>query len=242
MKKATKQTNLVKLILQKCLEKWNEVKEEIFTMRQLCHDFINRLVQKNIEQRDSYSKSNPIFNSILQDLLNVLPVEEVYLIFWDLKLTIIINKVADFGLEKMKHASENDSWNNEILKDVSHNYANEIGALVHDLVEKGLYHVSFVEKIADKIDSNVVNLQLMLKINNISIFEMYISIGESLTNLNMAETYLLVALILPLECEKGYEDEYRKLLEKIKSHHNSEVRCCVYQKFMNNGFKRRKYY
>lgn len=234
--------NLVKLILQKCLEKWNEVNEEIFTMRQLCHDFINRLVNKNTEERDSYSKANPIFDSILQDLLNVLPVEEVYLIFWDLKLTIIINKVADFGRDKIKHGPEKHSRNTEIFREVSHNFANEIGALVHDLVEKGLYHVSFVEKIADKINTNIVNLQCMLKIDNISLFEMYIFIGDSLTNLNMAETYLLVARILPLECEEGYEDEYRKLLEKIKSHQNSEVRCCVYQKFMNNGFKRRKYY
>lgn len=234
--------NLVKLILQKCLEKWNEVNKDIFTMRQLCHNFINRLVHKNTEERDSYSKANPIFDSILQDLLNVLPVEEVYLMFWDLKLTIIINKVADFGQDKIKHLSDTPSRKTEILKDVSHNFANEIGALVHDLVEKRLYHVSFVEQIAEIMDSNIVNLCTMLKIDNISLFEMYIFIGDSLTNLNMAETYLLVARILPLECEEGYEEEYRKLLEKIKSHHNSEVRCCVYQKFMNNGFKRRKYY
>lgn len=233
---------LVKLVIQKCLEKWNEVNDEIFTMRQLCHDIINRLVEKNTEERDSYSKSNAIFDSILQDLLNVLPVEEVYLIFWDLKLTIIINKVADFGLEKIKHGSEKHSRKTEILKDVSLNFANEIGALVHDLVEKGLYHVSFVEKIAEKIDANIANLRNMLNINDISLFEMHISIGNSLTNLNMAEIYLLVARILPLECEEGYEEEYRKVLEKIKSCHNSEVRCCVYQKFMNNGFKRRKYY
>ncbi|XP_026316140.1 uncharacterized protein LOC113227433 [Hyposmocoma kahamanoa] len=233
---------LVKLILQKCLEKWNEVNDEIFTMRQLCHDFINRLVEKNTEERDSYSKSNAIFDSILQDLLNVLPVEEVYLIFWDLKLTMIINKVADFGREKIKYESEKHSRKTEILRDVSLNFANEIGALVHDLVEKGLYHTSFVEKIADKIDSKIVNLQNMLNINSINCFDMYISIADSLTNLNMAEIYLLVARILPLECEEGYEEEYRKLLEKIKSYNNSEVRCCVYQRFMNNGFKRRKYY
>ncbi|CAG4995140.1 unnamed protein product [Parnassius apollo] len=225
--------DLVTSIIKTCAEMWDEVHDERYTIRLFCTNFISSLRANSNAFFQNFKYVNCIFERVLFTILEVLPSQEIYLTIWDLWLVIITRKVCS----KME-CDENGLFKNIEYDKICDDYANEIGDLIVDLVNKEQFYRSFLPHIAQVVNNHISVFSCAIK----ECADMVrITICNNLTHFKLPEIYLLVLMLLPTDCPHAYFDTCKDTLQKIKEIDNNEIQSYLYQKFLREDFKRRKF-
>ncbi|XP_068623946.1 uncharacterized protein [Battus philenor] len=224
---------LVISIIESCIEMWDEVHDEIYTVRLFCNNFIASLKKYSNNFFNNFKSINYIFEAVLRIILDKLPLHEMYMTIWDLRLLIIMRKVCG----KLE-CNESGKFENIEYKPLCDEYANEIGNLIVDSVIKRQFYTSFLNKITQLTQDNISLFSSALNKTEESVC---VRICNTLTQFKLTEVYLLALSILPSDIPLRYQDNCREILKKIKSLDNNEIQTLIHHKYIRGDFKRRKY-
>lgn len=229
---------LTKFILTKCLGALETgIHENRYLHRQLCFIFINNLENKSYGQDfKCYGNVNIIMQFVLKTLQDILAIEEIYVLVWELRLGIEARKVIAEAKMKLEDKQAND----DTLKNIAINFGQVLGNLIKEFVEKELYFASFSQDIEKKIRNKTRSVKNVL---NVPLNEehMIISVSLGLMQNNLTEIHLLVLSLIPPVNNPVYEEDYKSIINKIKTLDNQEIRCNLYKKFVNTDFTVREF-
>ncbi|KAM3958419.1 LOW QUALITY PROTEIN: uncharacterized protein ACR2FA_007571 [Aphomia sociella] len=238
-----KNVEIARLIIKKCLEFWNMVDDDnTYAYREFCSYFVSFIIDKRYNEK-RYEDAVPILEVIFKTLNESLPISEVYLILWDLQLAIVHKKVGQAGKVKFEAESTIDD-KISVIKSTVFDFGNEVGNLIRNSVLNQTYFSCFSNDIKDKIACVVQNLKSSVDVryeHDIDSTDLDVIVSMGLLQYNIIETYLLALNLLPNTSPRHWNEDFEKVINKIKAFNNLELKSCFYQKFINTDYKRRKY-
>lgn len=221
---------LLTSIIKSCGEMWAMGHDNTYSIRLFFANFISNM--QMIIKIDNLKYIHTIFEKLLQTVEEVLPLEEMYLTIWELRLAIITTKLcSNPGYFK------NESTKIEYGK-LCEEFADEIGNLAVDLINKGQYHRSFQIQINERV---IIQMKLLARATNEDLELIIIAVCNRLTRFKFLEIYLMALMLLPTNHEPADYDTFVDTLEKIKEMDKPEILCFMLQKYINGDFKRRRY-
>lgn len=218
---------ITKLILTTCLtDTDNRSKKKI--LQKKCFKFIHELEDKSYYQDyHRYENINKIMQLVLETLEEKFPIEKIYMKVWEIRLGIVTRKVI--AESKIKYANQGQI-EKDAVKEIANNFANEIGILMKEFIEKEMFFGTFSSDIQSKIMSKaqIVNNEMNTLVQNP---DMIAFVCFGLMSFELTEIYILVLNLLPSVCRRDYEEEFNAVMKKIAKMENKELRCNVYRKF-----------
>ncbi|KAJ0171892.1 hypothetical protein K1T71_012655 [Dendrolimus kikuchii] len=225
--------SLTKLITSKCIQNWVMVINGSNIYRNLFYKFLSLLKSQSYKQGlANYRHANILFECILKDVIEGLPIEETYLIIWDLKLNIRTRNVIINANERTNGS--------EIIKDVGIEFGKVCLALVAEHLEKNMFWIMFENDIRDIISYEANNIATHLKqgdfYNSVHIDDIIVLVCNELTELKQFESYLLAAKMLQTSYDTDvFTIEYNQVLNKLKTFYDPQIKCFVHQRFIRNN-------
>ncbi|KAJ8708680.1 hypothetical protein PYW08_010062 [Mythimna loreyi] len=222
-----KKMDLTKLILKKCLKNPG-IRERKRALIKTCFNFIHDLENRSYSQDiQHYENVNKIMQLVLETLEEDLPIEEIYMEVWELRLGIVVRRVI--AESKMKYKEE-EPLDIEVIKEIANNWANALGVLIKEFIEKEMFFTTFSSDIQNKIISKTQTLDNSMYSNTkFNDLMTYVCLG--LMSFEVTQIYLLVVNLLPASCR--YEEEFAVIVDKVNKMNNKEIRCNLFRKLGN---------
>ncbi|XP_031767122.2 uncharacterized protein LOC116413257 [Galleria mellonella] len=237
-----KNSDMASLIIKKCIESWHFVQDETYTIRQFCSQFIGFLIERRHDNK-SYECVVPIFEVIIKHLQDSLSVFEIYLMVWDLQLSIAEITIVHAGKNEYntKETAEDKAF---VMKQTILNFAYNVENQIKDRVLNRMYFSCFNNEIKDKVISTLGTIKICLDYNDeseIEVTDLRVIFAMGLLQNDMFETYLLAAYILPNTSVRHWSDDYEHVINKIRAFDSLEIKSYLYKKLINSDFKRRRF-
>ncbi|CAH2058547.1 unnamed protein product, partial [Iphiclides podalirius] len=225
---------LAKFIVNCCAEMWDVVHGEMYTVRLFFTNLVTSLRANSNCHFRNFKQVNCVFETFLLTALDVLPTREIYMTIWDLRLTILTRVVCG----RLKY---NEIGKFECLEEDStyEDFAREIGNLVADHVNKGQFYRSFLPLITGLVNNHISVLSCAIN-RNVDLVRLMVC--NNLTDHALTETHLLALMLIPADCPNPYYNKCKATVDKFKAIDNEEIQCLLYQKFVREDFKRRKFF
>lgn len=229
------QNNLgvVRHIIKRCLEMWNEVREEKYVMREFCRSFIIDLERKS--RTGSYPNMKIMYDTILTDLQKSLPEHEIFTLTWQLRLSEITMDIIVAGRQEFQNPDEIVL----AIRTCVLRFSEAFVVLLKEYINNGKYFAAFhsqidsyaINKLA-KVNSKIdFHYKLNLKLNDLSVL---MCVG--LLKFEMPEVYLLILRVLPVNYSGIFDSDYEQIISKLKVFKNTEVQYFMFEKFVNCDF------
>ncbi|XP_022837270.1 uncharacterized protein LOC111364593 [Spodoptera litura] len=218
-----KKIELTKIILMKCFMPLKEVSvENKHSFIQTGMKFISQLENASYNQTRSYFVNiNSLMQSVIQTLEAVFTMEEIYLQIWELQLGIVARK----AINKLAH------------ENTVHVFAKEIGNLVKEQVDKGLFFYSFMLRIHSLLHQKMTNVTNTLRHQNVDDF--CVKLCRELLLFEMIEIYWLVLYLLPIYSSdvtfQVDRNDYVYITNTLNNFNNKEIRFYMFNKFAGPG-------
>lgn len=227
-----KYVELTRNVLKNCLASWNEVHFDMFVYQKFCFDFIRDLKSVGYSQKGcATDKSIPIFDGILNELVSVLPVHEIYMMVWDLKLTVFNKRLIQRYIDDVGEVDSNSA-----RADCCVNYGKEIGAIVDACIKNGQYFSYLSNDIKNVIKSNVEDLGTHIRYNEVSAL---ISVASGMADRKIVDTLILALQLLPDDCKVDDIKDYKEVLAKISQLQDLKVQCAMHLKLSKHAKRTR---
>ncbi|XP_013164081.1 PREDICTED: uncharacterized protein LOC106115282 [Papilio xuthus] len=224
---------LVTSIIKMCGEMWAMVHDNTYTIRLFCTNFISSLHLNSNNNFENFKYVKTIFEKVLQTVEEVLPLDEMYLTVWELRLVIITKELcSNLDLTKKDQSEKNEGG--KLYDD----FADEVGNLAVDLINKGQFYSSFLPQINEKL---IIEIKVLARVTDEDLEVVLIAICNRLTRFKFYEIYLLALMLLPTNKEPANYDTFVDTLEKIKELDNPEILSFLLQKYIYGDFKKRRY-
>ncbi|KAL0810978.1 hypothetical protein ABMA28_010271 [Loxostege sticticalis] len=238
---------MAKFIVRRCLEQWNDVACDIYVFRKLYLEFIENLDQIRfvpiagtcgalLPDTKSFENAIPIFEAILADLQTTLPLHEIYIHVWNLRVIITNRRVI-----KESRLGYPTDVGVKAIEETGVKFGKEVGNMVKQAAENNTYFAYFSEDIKDLICNGARNIELHLRHGreiSIKQEDIELSIARGLLELNTKETSILALQILPLN-KKCNLDLYKSVYNVLKENPDTEIQCCLFKKFSSDCKRRR---
>lgn len=235
---------ITKLILSKCFAGWSEVISDVYVNRRMCAEFISNLkdprfvphpkIKKAVlSDTKSYINAIPVFEAILNELQTFLPLHEIYIYVWELRITVLCRKV----IKEMTEEFHNDT-RMEVIEEAAVRFGRQLGRLVTEFVEKKMYFSYFTDNIKGFVTDCAFDIKNHFN-SDVNKDHYLVGIARGLLETKTVETGLLAFTILPVEPNCNI-DFYRAVFDEIRKIPDMEVKCCLYQEY-SGDFKRRRF-
>ncbi|CAH1641813.1 unnamed protein product [Spodoptera littoralis] len=214
-----KKIELTRLILMKCFMSHEENKHSLI---QTGMRFISQLENASYSQTPSrFVNINSLMQSVIQTLQGVFTMEEIYLQIWELQLGIVARK----AINKLAH------------ENTVHVFAKEVGNLVKEHVDKGLFFYSFMLRIHSLLHQKIINVTNTLEHQDVDDF--CVKLCRELLLFEMIEIYWLVLYLLPVYSSdltsKVDRNDYVYITNTLNNLNNKEIRFYMFNKFAGPG-------
>ncbi|KAJ8708335.1 hypothetical protein PYW07_010460 [Mythimna separata] len=224
-----KKLDLTKLILNKCLKNPG-ARERKRALLKTCFNFIHDLESKTFCQDvKHYENVNKIMQLVLETIEEDLPIEEIYMEVWEIRLGIVARTVI---AESKRKYPEQDQINKQVIKEIANNFANGLGILINEFVEKEMFFTTFSSDIQNKIISKTQTLKNIID-SSTKFTDMMTYVCLGLMEFEVTQIYLLVLNLLPASCRYEYEEAFAAIVVKVDKMNNKEVRCNLFRKLKN---------
>lgn len=228
----SKKMELTKQILKKCL-KDPGVRERKRALLKTCFSFIHDLEKISYCQDcQHYENVNKIMQLVLETLDQALAIEEIYMEVWDIRLGILARRVIAESKEKYPEPEEIDK---QVIKEIANNFANGLGTLIKEFVEKDLFFATFSSDIQNKIISKTQTMKNLID-SKTKFTDMMTNVCLGLMSFEVTQIYLLVLNLLPASCRYEYEEEFKAVITKVNKMDNKEIRCNLFRKLANPDY------
>ncbi|XP_075986041.1 uncharacterized protein LOC142983095 [Anticarsia gemmatalis] len=219
-------------ILNQYFTKHNLAREDKTVTRKptLCYDFIQNLVEEFSYHGHNYFKYHYlILENILSILQNSLPIEEIYLVTWEIRIDVETRKAVIDGKTKLSSATDNES-KEAIVRDILINYGKAIGCVIKEFVENKLYFKSFLNFIISILTRRINIIQQELLDRNykgITCDDIMVITCLALMDFKMTEIYLFVLSIMPFgyNVASKYGEDFASILKEIEELNDIELKC-----------------
>lgn len=227
-----KKMKLTTQILKKCL-KDPGVRERKRALLKTCFNFIHDLEKISYCQDfQHYENVNKIMQLVLETLDEALAIEEIYMEVWDIRLGIVARKVIAESKEKYPEPEQIDK---QAIKEIANNFANGLGTLIKEFVDKDLFFATFSSDIQNKIISKTQTLKNLID-SNTKFTDMMTNVCLGMMSFEVTQIYLLVLNLLPASCRYEYEEEFKAVIIKVNQMNSKEIRCNLFRKLANPDY------
>ncbi|CAH0403408.1 unnamed protein product [Chilo suppressalis] len=226
--------DLATFIVKHCYENWNKTVADVYIFRRLCFNFIKKLDGKSLSDSiNNYEDTNCVFEEILAQLQSILPLDEIYICVWQIRLKILTSKLAESCRQKRKF---------EVMGGPSLIYGNAIGNLVKEFVEKKIYFSYFFKDIVEIVDVYarvLVHGNILAFDAGVTCNDVLMDIARGLLQCDMPETCAFALQLLPQDLDDNESDNYKDVFDKLRGKADMEVKCSLYAKYYSDCKRRR---
>lgn len=228
-----------RFIIKTCIEMWDVVHDEKYTWREFCSLFLRELVDE-YRHNGSYEDAIPVFEVVIVALQQSLPLSVTYMNLWALRLHILDRRARQAGTLKICKENTLDGKTN-IMMETVRNFAKDVADLIKESVESGSYFPFYVKEIQEMVSNKIMLIRYNLSEQMFDICHdsLHVVAAATLADISLAETRLLAVLLLPENCKPTLNEDYKAIINKVQTLDNEEIRFCIYNKFINSGFKRK---
>lgn len=224
-----KYIELAQSVVKKCLEKWNEKFSERYLYQRCCWDFIVALNNMSNLYYTHAEGLVPIYEAILDVLQGALPLQEIYIQTWEMKLAI-----ANRQAIKMNRKNFEKDDRVGVVRNCAEDFGIGIGKVISEFVDKNMYFKTFSDKIKNMILKSVDDLLNVMMAPTGEIHGKYFndaieSVALGLVSIEISETYLIAIQLLPEE--KSYKKQF--LIDIIQKFLHPEVQYAIQEKLQN---------
>ncbi|XP_026491871.2 uncharacterized protein LOC113397664 [Vanessa tameamea] len=212
---------LASIIIKKCIELMGKSDDKF-----LVHKFLMEILQKILKYSCNITdkiQTVPILEKIMDLILHSMPMNKIYLLYWNYNLTIISKKVVG---PKQIDANGELSYDHLDTLVIATGFTDALISFINCLKEKNIYYCSLNVEITEVI-SNVIDT--ILYNTNLTRDVLEMCICNLLTNSQVPETFILTLTLLG-----SRYSSYQKLgniSEKVIKFGNDEIITFMYQKF-----------
>ncbi|KAG6459256.1 uncharacterized protein LOC119188353 [Manduca sexta] len=223
---------IVDTLVKESTKSWRSEQANMYVFRGFLVGFVEVLSSKIFYNESTYCLHGiVILKQVLKDLLEAVPLPEIYDTIWYLRLTIIVaNTIVD---ARRTLAEQDDSNNLVAFEQYIDNFAKEFAILFNEFVEENNCYtlansiiIEFLETFARNLISN-----WPFKVNAKEEY-VYTAVSSRLVEIEKYETYKFALEILPTEAADPCT--HNKIIDKIKSFENDNIRYYYYKKFEDN--------
>uniref|UniRef100_A0A2A4JDH6 Uncharacterized protein n=1 Tax=Heliothis virescens TaxID=7102 RepID=A0A2A4JDH6_HELVI len=229
-----KKIELAKHILNKCLRtQESETRQNRQNLLKTCMILVNNMECKSYNQDFArYENVNIMMQFVLKTLQDSLPIEEIYMEIWELRLGMLVRNIM-MAHKKLKGQEQIDK---DAIKVIVTAFAKELSNLIKELIDAGLYFNSFLSDIESKIVSKLKTIKINFDIK-IRFMNMINTLCLGLMSFSIPEMYLLVLNLLPDSCNPEQDEDYKAVVTKLYNVENKEIRCNLYRKLNKSEYK-----
>nr|XP_021191786.2 uncharacterized protein LOC110377288 [Helicoverpa armigera]XP_021191787.2 uncharacterized protein LOC110377288 [Helicoverpa armigera] len=230
----SKKIEVAKHILNKCLRSQESgARQNRQDLLKTCMTFVNSMEFRCYDQEISrYENVNTMMQFVLKTLYDSLPLEEIYIEIWELRLGMLVRNV----LMAHKKLVGQEQINKDAIKVIVMSFAKELSNLIKELIDTGLYFNSFLSDIQSKILNKMKTVKVKFDIK-IKFCNMISTLCLGLMTFGIPEMYLLVVNLLPDSCNPELDEDYRSVVTKLYNVENKEIRCNLYRKLNKSDYK-----
>ncbi|KAL0810977.1 hypothetical protein ABMA28_010270 [Loxostege sticticalis] len=239
-----KYVKLTEEIVEKCIELWSEEYRGMNHFQELCSQFFIYLKEESYVIHptvQNYETVIPVYESMLNKLMKNLPLRDIYMLVWDLRLTIITRR--EIQTEKDNALTASDVWI-DIIPKSSTRLGRDVGKLIIEYVENKTYFSSFIPDICQAIRSAAKDHLFCLNgFKPYDVEKVFLYVASGLLEHEFPETHIMAINMLP---DTGHilwsSDEVGQIVQKVKSYPDSEVQAALYFKQYSKKIPYPRYY
>ncbi|CAG9792474.1 unnamed protein product [Diatraea saccharalis] len=226
---------VAKTIIQRCIENWNKVVGDVYLYRRICYDLIKKLDRKSLsDDAINYESSTCVFEAILEKLQSSLPIYEIYIFVWKLRLKMITGKLIE--AHRKKCTDENKV---EMTVETAVIYGKEIGKLIAEFVEKNLYYSYFTNHIVEMVIDYIYDI-ISSNITTVKYHDILVAFTRGLLECNTSEARSFALQVLPQDPEEECNlNAFKEVFESLRGQADMELNSCLYEKYYSDCKRRR---
>ncbi|XP_030033012.2 uncharacterized protein LOC115449359 isoform X2 [Manduca sexta] len=221
---------IVETLVKETIKSWESEKVNKSIFRRFLLGFVQFLGSKICYHDSTYcSHGIALLKQIIKDLLEAVPLVEIYDTIWYLRLSIIVaNTIVDGrrSLDGLRHFNKYVKFEEYI-----DNFAKEFAKLFNEFVEENKCYTLSFRTIADFLEKFSSSLRYNWPVQVLSNDDqVFTAICSRLVEIEKYETYRFAVELMPIgarDPRKHYE-----VIDKIKSFDNKNIRYYCYKKFI----------
>ncbi|KAG6443480.1 hypothetical protein O3G_MSEX002862 [Manduca sexta] len=221
---------IVETLVKESINLWKSEKVNKYVFQGFLVRFVEILGSKICYHDSTYCLHGVVLlKQVLKDLLEAVPLVEIYDTIWDLRLTIIAaNTIVD---ARRTLAEQGDSSNFVTFEQYIDNFAKEFARLFNEFIEENKCYTLAFRTIANIL---VTSFRSLISHGPFEVKEefakeeyMFTAISSRLVEIEKYETYKFALEIFP----KGarYSHTQNMIIDKIKSFDNNNIRYHCYK-------------
>ncbi|XP_050683312.1 uncharacterized protein LOC126978462 isoform X4 [Leptidea sinapis] len=215
---------LLKTIIASCQKSWDRIYQDKYIIREFLCTFFNQYKSNCCDGCDvlvNQINTMTLLELCLQSLINLCPLEEVYLNVLGLKFKIATRKVLSYSLTK--------------VDEIARGFVGEVLPILNDMINKKIFCKIFYSNISSEINSCIC---VMASYHNCDVKEILtIHVCSELLGVNKS-TSLLALTLMPTD---AYTDHTKGLikcfLDDLMKINDFEVQSYYYDKFYASSYR-----